>query len=168
MQLGLFGHLGAVATPLAYESGTAAARGDGGATLVLIGVIVAVICLMVAIAGDKKELPPGKATPRTGRYEATLKATAYSGGGRPLPPPKERLSEEGNWKLVDAHTSERWLLVVILLCVLGGLAYSQVDIPRLQEAVAHSVGPVAAPPPHTSGLVDHRGLHHSHAHTRGG
>jgi hypothetical protein len=131
-----------------HLSGTAAARGDGLTVLGLLAVIALVVALMGAIGRDKgKRFSPGEKAPRTGKYEAKLTATAYSGEGRTLPPPKGQITDEdGKWRLVDAHTSERWLGIAILLCVLGALCYSQLNIPRMEKTVGQALG-VATPQP---------------------
>jgi hypothetical protein len=136
MRAAPFGHLDA-ATDL---SGTAAQRGDGLVVLGLLVIVVLVIALMGSIASDKRKiLKTGDKAPRTGKYKA--EAEAYHGEGRPIAPPANE-----RWRLDEAHTSEGWLVVVLMLCALGVLCYSQIDIPRAEETVAHAVG-VATPQP---------------------
>jgi hypothetical protein len=136
MRVGPFGHLDA-GTDL---SGTAAQRGDGLVVLGLLFIVVIVIAIMGSIASDKRRvLKTNDKAPRTGEYRA--EARAYHGAGRTIGPPSNE-----RWRLEEAHVSERWLVVVLMLCGIGVLCYSQVNIPRAEETVAHSLG-VATPQP---------------------
>jgi hypothetical protein len=136
MRMEPFGHLDA-GTDL---SGTAAQRGDGLVVLGLLIIVVIVIALMGSIASDKRKvLKTGDKAPRTGEYRA--EARAFHGEGRTIAPPAGE-----RWRLEEAHITEQWLLVVLLLCGLGVLCYSQINIPRAEETVGHALG-VAPPQP---------------------
>ncbi len=130
MRVEPFGHLDA-GTDL---SGTAAQRGDGLVVLSLLVIVVIVIAIMGSVASDKRRVfKTGEKTPRAGEYRA--EARAFHGADRTIGPPSGE-----RWRLEEAHFSERWLVVVLLLCGLGVLCYSQINIPRAEETLAHSLG----------------------------
>lgn len=137
----LIERLGDLESGSQHLSDSAAARGDGLAVIVLICVVISVVALMGAIAADKrKTFKTGEKAPRTGEYRAEAKA--YHGEGRTIAPPGNE-----TWKLEEAHISERWLVLVLLLCAMGVLWYSQVNVPGMGEAVFHSLGPASTPAP---------------------
>ena len=134
--------------------------------------MVLVIALMGSIASDKRKvLKTGEKAPRTGKYRA--EATAYHGEGRPIAPP-----ESAKWRLEEAHVPEQWLLIVLLLCGIGALCYSKINIPRAEETVAHTLGVATPQPTREPDSIRHKnqgpsslprraptGSHH-HRHTR--
>jgi hypothetical protein len=139
---------------------TAASRGDWLAVLGLIVVAFLVISTMASVASDKrKTFKTGQKTPRAGEYRGEAKA--FHGKDRTIAQP-----ESMEWRLKEAYFDEQWLWIVLLLCVIGALCYSQINIPRAEEAVSHALGPVVSPPPPPRTSVHHVERHAPY-HPRG-